>query len=139
MVLEPGTEAVPSSSVLPARCNERNFAAESSKKQYRDASSRNPRYNFVIGGDFNHLEASEVKENTQCTWMKTSGSRSKKYLIKVFVSNTDLFDQAETFRTSFNTDHLAIILQPKKPLKAERRKINVGTIAFRSDRGLTSR
>ena len=82
-----------------------------------------PGYIFVIGGDFNHLEASEVTANTHCLWIKTSGTRGKKCLDEVFVSNTDLYDQAETIKTSFNTVHLAFILQPTKPLKLERQKI----------------
>ena len=67
MALEQGIEAAPSNSVLAARCNERKFAVESSERQYRETSGKNPGYNFVIGGNFNHLEASEVTENTLCT------------------------------------------------------------------------
>ena len=85
-----------------------------------------PGYNFVIGGDINHLEAIKITEKTDCTWIKTSDTRGKKCLDKVFVSNTDLIDQAETIKTSFNTDHLAILLQPKRTLKAKRRKIKLG-------------
>ena len=84
-----------------------------------------PGYKFVIGGDFNHLEASEVTENIHSTRIKTSGTRSKKCSDKIFVSNTDWFDQVETIRMSFNIDHFAVILQLKKPLKSERRKIKV--------------
>ena len=79
----------------------------------------------MIGGDFNHLEASEVTENTPCTWNKSSNTRDKKCLDKVFVSTTNLVNQVETIKTSFKIDHLAIILQPTKPIKAERRKIKV--------------
>ena len=82
-----------------------------------------PRYNFVIGRDLNHFEASDVTGNTHCTSIKTSSTRSKKCLDKIFVSNTDLFDQAETIEMSFNTDHLPIVLQPNKPLKAQKPEI----------------
>ena len=89
-----------------------------------------PGYNFVIGGDFNHLEASKVTEITQCTWIKTSSTTGQKCLLKDFFSNTDLNDQTETIKKSFETDHFAIKLQPKKPLKAERRKIKVSDCRF---------
>ena len=95
------------------------------RKSSKKLAVETPGYNFVFGGDFNHLEASEVTKNTHCTWIKTSGTTIKKCLNKVFVPNTDLIDQGETIKTSFITDHLAIILQPTKPLKAERRKIKV--------------
>ena len=97
----------------------------------------NPGYNSVIGGDFNHFEISQVTKNTHCTWIKTSDTRSKSCSDKTFVSKTGLFDQVETIKTSFITDHLAVVLQPKKPLKAERRKVKSETIAFRIDRGWT--
>ena len=67
-----------------------------------------PWYNFVIGRDFNQLEASEVTEITHCIWIQTSSIKGKKCVDEVFVSNTDLNDQAEFIRTSLNTKHLAI-------------------------------
>ena len=90
----------------------------------------------MIGGDFYHLEASEITENTHCTLIKTSGTRGKKCLEEVFVSNTDLIDQAETIKTSFNTDHLAIILQPMKPLKAEQRQKQVRVYRIQKRQGM---
>ena len=139
MALEQGTEAVPSSSVLPANATNGNLLLSHLRNSIDKLAVETPGYNFVIGGDFHHLEASEITKNTHCTLIKTSGTRGKKCLDEVFVPNTDLIDQAETIKTSFNTDHLAIILQPMKPLKAEQRQKRSGTIAFRSDKGCTYR
>ena len=86
-------------SELPARYNKRVFAVEASEKQYRGTSGGNRGYVFVIGGVFNHLEDIEVTDNTHCTWIKTPGTRGKKCLDKVYVSNTGLNDQAETIKT----------------------------------------
>ena len=85
-----------------------NFLLSHLKDSIEKLAVEAPGYILEIGRDFNDLETSGVKEKSHCIWVKTSGIRAKNCLDKVFVSNTDLIDQAETIKTSFNTDLLAI-------------------------------
>ena len=77
VALDQGTEAVPSSSVLPASCNERKFAVESYEKQYRETRGRNPRVQLCLWRRLQPPRSQRGNKNNHCTWIKTSGTRGK--------------------------------------------------------------
>jgi len=81
----------------------------------------NPHSTIFIGGDFNRLDLSDL-EDEGVTILHTPPTRNDATLDILLTNRDDLVENTNVFSPTLNTDHLGIIMYPKKKIPPVRTK-----------------
>jgi hypothetical protein len=84
--------------------------------------TQHPHCPIFIGGDFNKLNLDELLDEG-LTILPTPPTRKDATLDLLITNRTDLIDNTNTFTPSISTDHLGIIMYPKKKIAPKRTKV----------------
>ena len=90
-----------------------------------------PPATLIIGGDFNHLDLSDIETQFCLTTISSPPTRCNATLDLFITNKPHLIRSASTFCTSLKSDHLAIILTPCQKVRPCRRKVTFTDFNFK--------
>ena len=101
----------------------------SSVSDLRNLHSFSP---IFLGGDFNHLNLSQLELNACLSILDSAPTRNEATLDLILTSRPDQVRKVDTFTPSVASDHKALILTPVTKLPAIRRKASFIDYSFKS-------